>query len=104
MGGQVFHLHLRHNEEAAVVDNLAQILAARLLIPADPTLARRQPPSRSTECKTAHVTITIAFEQIAQLRAAQRSGAQVVITIHQLIPEARSFGLRALDDDTFNSS
>jgi len=99
VGRQIFNLHMRHDQKAAVVDHAIQILTARFIIPANPLITRLSAPRRGAEGKAADITIEVTVDQIAQLRAAQRPTAQIVILVHQLIPLARGFGIRAGDEN-----
>ena len=66
------------------------MLLAGGLAPANPAIPSPQPPSRRTEGQPAQPAALPAANQIPQLGPTQRTGAQIMMLPHQLVPESRN--------------
>ena len=73
-----FYAHPAHDHKARVGHHLLQMTLTRRVTPADPTLARLQMQRRRTETQRSQPSL-LAADQVAQLRATQRSIPQVVM-------------------------
>ena len=95
--GQIGHLNLRQNQKTAVADHLGQMLPAGLIAPADPVVPRRKPPGRRAKGQCAQVAVAGTVDQIAYLGAAQGTGAQVMVGVHQSVPQPRGLAVATAD-------
>lgn len=91
MTDQILDSDGRVDKKTTVTGHFVQILLPSLLIPANPPVTIGQSPRRRTERQTPYQYIFFTINQISYLRAAQRTAAKVMISIHQLIPDAGFF-------------
>src|SRR4030042_824172 len=70
--------------------------------PANPPISGRPSPSRRAEGQPAQPTITRTVKQIAQLSPTQRPRLQIMIRIHEPIPDPRSAPVSMGNKDQFD--
>ena len=76
---------------------ILQMFAARFLVPANSAVARLDTPRRGAEGQSAQPLPRAAAKQITNLRSAQRLCAQIVILVHQLVPDLREGTVGTVD-------
>ncbi len=94
---QVAHPPVGQNQKPAVGNHSLQMLTACRRTPANPLIARLHLPSGGTEGQSAQPLSRPTANQITQLGPTQGSGAQVMITVHQFVPEPRGGGIGLLN-------
>src|SRR5262249_51574427 len=97
MARQVLHFDPRQNQKATIRDHLVQIFFPRSIAPTNPLIARLNAPGRGAESQPSQPLPFSALDQIAQLRSAKRPRAQIMITLHQLVPAPSCLALSASD-------
>src|SRR5215813_3128557 len=99
MARQVLNFDPRQNQKATIRNHLVQIFFSCAIAPANPPIARLNAPSRGAESQPSQPLPFSALDQIAQLRSAKRPRAQIMITLHQLVPAPSCRALSALDSN-----
>ena len=84
--------HRRQDQKTAVANHPLQLRAARGIRPAQPLIARTQAPGRRAHRQAADRPVVLADDQVADLRAAQRAGAQRVMRRHHGMPSLAGCG------------
>jgi hypothetical protein len=85
---EVLHTHRGQDQEAAVADDAAQVLAARGIGPAQPAVAGFQPPGRGTDGQATQDAVFFADDPVPDLRPAQRAGALGMMRPQHRVPVA----------------
>ena len=89
---QMLNPHRRQDQKTAVANHPLQLRAARGIRPAQPLIARTQAPGRRAHRQAADRPVVLADDQVADLRAAQRAGAQRVMRRHHGMPSLAGCG------------
>ncbi len=84
--GEMLHLDGGQNEEAAVADDGLQVGGAFGVGPAQPGVARGEPPGGGADRQAAEHTVAVAADQVAELRATQLGRAEQVVLGHHGVP------------------
>src|SRR5437868_14905431 len=98
MRGQVRYMQVRQNQKPAVIHNLRQVLLPALVAPSDPLIPWLDSPGRRRKRQSTQPSLFFTSDQISDLTPAQRSGSQIVVAAHQLIPYSRFGSISALDE------
>ena len=97
MRGQIGNAPLGQNQKTTVGNHPMQMLAAGFATPANPAVPRLQLPGRCAESQSAQPLSRPTGNQIAQLRSTQGSGTQVMILVHQIVPDPRAAAVGPVD-------
>src|SRR5438094_801157 len=87
VAGQRGDLNPGEDEETALVDNQWDVGAAGLITPADPSIARRHPPSGASEEQAGEDATLATANKVAQLGADRDAVAEIVIAVEVLLKE-----------------
>jgi len=86
MRAQMLDPHARQDHKAAVANDTLQFRTTRGVVPAQPLITRADAPGRCAHRQTADHAVALADDQVADLRPAQRTGAQRVMRRHHGVP------------------
>ena len=96
--------HPRHEQKPTVTDHLPQIRLAGFFAPPNPSIPGGHSPSRGTEGQPSNPSVDRTVNQITHLRSTQGAGSQIMIRLHQLIPETGQRAVLALNKNQFDLS
>ena len=88
----MLHTHLRQDQEAAVADDALQLLRPFGVGPAEPEIARTQPPGGGGDRQPAKRAVVFADDQVTDLRPAQRAVTLRMMRPHHRVPRAAGLG------------
>ena len=89
MRGQIGHLNLGQNQKTAITNHLPQMPFSGSIAPANPVIPSFNSPGRPTEGQSTQPSTARTFDQIPDLSPTQRTTTQVMISVHQDIPQTR---------------
>ena len=92
---QMLNPHRRQDQKTAVPNHPLQLRAARGIRPAQPLIARTQRQAAALTAKPPTAPWCWLMDQVADLRAAQRAGAQRVMRRHHGMPSLAGCGPRS---------
>ena len=101
MRSQMRHPDSRGNQKTTVVYHLEQILTPGVFTPTNPFISGLQSPSRCAKRQATQPSMCRAFDQVPYLSPAQRPTAEIVMSVHNCVPENRKFSVATVDRHDF---